>query len=217
MLLLISLLLSCAEPIPGTDTVVVLIEPPEADADTDADTDSDTDSDTDADTDSDADADADTDADTDVPPCIDHDGDGIGAVCINEVLVTNTQQTACGGNKPDAIELYNGGVEDVELLNLSVVKNGDDSKSVGFSDDKLILPSGERITIWTYAGGVDPCGSYGTQPGDTLTLIHGSGDVWDHVVLPSELPNDISWARETDGAGTFEEQAPTLGVPNASR
>ena len=141
-------------------------------------------------------------------------------VVINEIQASN-QSTLPDedGDFEDWIELYNAGVEAVDL------------SWYGLSDDYerpfrwvipqgVVLDPGAFLLIW--ASGKDRTDPEGElhagfridQDGEEILLTHFNGERVDEVP-PVRIPSDFSYGRFPDGAGDwFFFDAPTPGTPN---
>lgn len=150
---------------------------------------------------------------TDPPPSPPAPPEGLG---INEVMADNRNAfrdpagVECA-EYDDWIELVNAAATPVELDGVVL----EDSNSSWALPSGTLAP-GERLLIWA-----DDAVEQGplhaslkvSKLGETLRLVQGTA-VLDEVVVPPLGPNQ-SWARTSDGAGTFEiSDRPTPGEAN---
>lgn len=148
------------------------------------------------------------------------DAPDLPRVVINEVVASNATGLADqDGDNPDWIELYNADEEPVSLAGWTI------------SDDE------ERPDRWTFEGGTLEPGEhyllfasgkdlpYAEPPhtnfriardGEPLLLSDDEGNTVD-ALPPTEIPTDVSWGRQPDGADSFHYFAePTPDVPNTA-
>lgn len=127
--------------------------------------------------------------------------DGSSAtVVINEAL-------PAPGSGSEWVELYNAGTATVDLTGWQI-------------DDLLGAGSAPVSLSGSIAPGAFYVHSYSTSvlnnTGDDINLINPSGTVVDTTTYGS-APSDSSWARSTDGTGTFAWDAtPSKGASNAA-
>ena len=127
---------------------------------------------------------------------------------INEVCSSNNTTTDEYGEKPDWIEIYNAGDEDVDLADMVLVNKTKAKSNVfpRFRSDSTIVPANGRILLWA-DGNADDGPRHlnfklSADVSQQLILLHtfkGKNDTLD-VFTTKSHPRNGSFGRETDGS-----------------
>ena len=130
-----------------------------------------------------------------------------GSVVINEVCTSNV--SCCmdeNGQYPDWIEIYNPTQEPVDISGYVVNKTTDLKK------EKFTIPEGTILDAGSFYL-FDPVFTVGTK-GGTLNLLDVEKHYIDRVTVP-KLKYDTTYARQADGADSWEIRTPTPGYSNS--
>lgn len=140
----------------------------------------------------------------------------VGDVVLNELLASNTANTADQDNEyDDWIELYNNTGSTINLGGYYLSDNIDNLL-------KWQIPSGTSITgngyliIWadddTSQAGLHANFKLASA-GETLFLVNPSGTIIDQVFFPTQT-TDIAYGRFANGSGNFQQLWPTFNGEN---
>jgi Na+-transporting methylmalonyl-CoA/oxaloacetate decarboxylase gamma subunit len=137
---------------------------------------------------------------------------GRKAVRINEVMVENIDNAVDDyGCRVGWIELFNGNFAAQDIRGMYLTNDAANPKlyPIPLGDSKTIIPRREHVVFWADS---EPTrgtfhASFTLTPGqdNTIYLFDADGiTMVDSVVVPASLPANVSYARTTDGADTWE-------------
>ncbi len=113
--------------------------------------------------------------------------------------------------KPDWIEVYNSGNEDVDISGYWL--NDKPTSEGGFQ-----IPNGTIIKAGGfYVVDSDESGESISSGGEDVSLSEPDGTVIDHTITPDMSSNvGLTWSREIDGVGEWMISSPSKGSSNGS-
>ena len=113
--------------------------------------------------------------------------------------------------KPDWIEVYNSGNEDVDISGYWL--NDKPTSEGGFQ-----IPNGTIIAAGGfYVVDSDESGESISSGGEDVSLSEPDGTVIDHTITPDMSSNvGLTWSREIDGVGEWMISSPSKGSSNGS-
>ncbi len=139
-------------------------------------------------------------------------------IVINEFLASNdTGEQDQDGENDDWIELYNTGVEDVDISGYFLSDNGQNLANFMFpantvlqADDYLIVWADEDVSQEGYHADFKL-----SKSGEGIFLMDADTILVDQITYPDQ-ETDITYARKPNGTGGFESSAPTFNANNGT-
>jgi hypothetical protein len=141
-------------------------------------------------------------------------------VLLNEILASNRSFTNYAGDTADYVELYNPSSNSVDLADLSLSNDPNNSRKWVFAPDTLLAPLAYTVI---YFDGDAPASPTNTgfplsAQGDTVYFFNklaAGGTLLDAIRFGLQVP-DHAIGRAPDGTGNWTLTMPTISAPNAT-
>jgi hypothetical protein len=140
----------------------------------------------------------------------------VGDLVINEFMASNDAIVADQDDEyDDWIELYNIGLESIDLEGYFLSDDADDVAQWSFPEGTIIEPNG-YLTIWADKD-EDQSGLHAnfklSASAESVLLVDPDTLIIDEVAFFDQTP-DISYGRFPNGVGEFQKMNPTFGSEN---